>query len=418
MSSRLVDATIADWLREGPERGPRHGLERALAATRRVDQRPGWSFPRWWLPRPIAGVDLHVPRLAGAGLLLLVSLLLLALLAIAFSGSRPRGPFGPAGERLIAFQDGTSIAVARVDGGGLRSISGGVPFARSPSFSPDGSRVAFVAPATADALGGRLVVVAVDGTGPPVTVSRRVEVVGSPVSQVAWSADGRMLAFAGEDGGGSRIFVATADGGSLVAVTDDSAIRDLPTWSPDGEWIAFREKDRDGLRTRLRMTRPDGSEVQEVTLVIGADAVLSKLRWSSGHGPLSYAYSPGFGVATSVYIDLGFQHNNQPWTDGVGGFVDHGIPWSPDGSRLAFLTSMGDLIVADNDATEPYDGHLRRLGRLLDCWVEWAPDGSALYGGSPGDCSETILVPLSDLTATYRLPGSPSTVASWQPLAP
>ena len=40
-----MDRVLADWLNEGPENGPREGLERTLAATRRVGQRPGWTFP-------------------------------------------------------------------------------------------------------------------------------------------------------------------------------------------------------------------------------------------------------------------------------------------------------------------------------------------------------------------------------------
>ena len=44
------DRMLADWLREGPESGPREGLERTLAATRRVGQRPGWTLPERWMP--------------------------------------------------------------------------------------------------------------------------------------------------------------------------------------------------------------------------------------------------------------------------------------------------------------------------------------------------------------------------------
>ena len=56
MTPPTFDATVADWLREGPESGPRHGLDRALAATHRVEQRPAWVFPRRYLPRPIFGL--------------------------------------------------------------------------------------------------------------------------------------------------------------------------------------------------------------------------------------------------------------------------------------------------------------------------------------------------------------------------
>ena len=45
-----MDRVLADWLREGAEEGPREGLERSLAATRRVAQRPGWTLPGRWIP--------------------------------------------------------------------------------------------------------------------------------------------------------------------------------------------------------------------------------------------------------------------------------------------------------------------------------------------------------------------------------
>ena len=45
-----MDHVLADWLQEGPESGPREGLERSLEATRRVGQRPGWTLPERWIP--------------------------------------------------------------------------------------------------------------------------------------------------------------------------------------------------------------------------------------------------------------------------------------------------------------------------------------------------------------------------------
>jgi hypothetical protein len=38
--NETIDHLLADWLHEGPERGPLRGLERTQAATRRVRQRP------------------------------------------------------------------------------------------------------------------------------------------------------------------------------------------------------------------------------------------------------------------------------------------------------------------------------------------------------------------------------------------
>ena len=80
MSGDGVDVVLAEWLNEGPERGPDHGLERALAATRRVDQRAGWTFPGRWVPRSIATqVDPRALRLTGVSLLFVGLLLVLVL---------------------------------------------------------------------------------------------------------------------------------------------------------------------------------------------------------------------------------------------------------------------------------------------------------------------------------------------------
>src|SRR3954469_13075346 len=49
-STDRPDSALRAWLELGPERGRTEAIERALAATRRVPQRPGWSFPERWLP--------------------------------------------------------------------------------------------------------------------------------------------------------------------------------------------------------------------------------------------------------------------------------------------------------------------------------------------------------------------------------
>jgi hypothetical protein len=64
----------------------------------------------------------------------------------------------------------------------------------------------------------------------------------------------------------------------------------------------------------------------------------------------------------------------------------------------------------------PYDGELRHLGEAVDCWIDWAPDGTAIYGGSPDGCEETVVVPVEDPESVFTLPGSGPGIASWQPL--
>ena len=414
MNEMKLDPILAEWLRAGTEVGPEHGLKRALAAIRTVDQRPGWTFTSWWLPTRVGGPDSRVAR-ALAPALLLIALIALLAMTLALAGNLLRTVQPALHGDLIAYQDGSGISVARPDGSDRLELSAAVAFARLPVFSPDGHRIAFVAPSSADARGGRLLVVPVDGTSPPVDVGNGIEILESDVPQISWAPDGTQIAFAARVDGVATILVAASDASRPpVPITDSSADRDLPTWSPDGDWIGFREKDPDGIRTRLRRASPDGTNVGEITQVIAADAYVSKPRWIADNSSTSYWYNAGFGNDTSAYIDLGATHQQQPWIGSPGGLADFGLPWSPDGTQLVILTRDEGVIVADYDSSEPYDGQLRRLGPVAACWVDWAPSGTALYGGSPDGCDGVVIIPLADPGAAYTLPGSTAGVASWQ----
>jgi sugar lactone lactonase YvrE len=437
MNNDRFDASFSAWLSEGPDRGPASGLERALSATYAVDQRGAWRFPSSWLPRSISGVGLGAPRALGIGALLLLTLLLLLAMVAVYIGSRPRPPttLGPAADRLVAFQDGAAIYVSRPDGSGRRPISDGVGFPRSPVFSPDGTRVAFVSAATATDLGGTPYVALVDGSAAPIAVGRGVRVRPDVHNVLSWSPDGTRIAYASDATGVSTIVVAAADGSGVTQMTDDSMDRDLPSWSPwaDWEWIAYRTAEPDGQRSRLEMVRPDGSELEQVTMVIGPGSELSRLDWRpTGFGERfmdsyeqSYAANWGFGTKSRVVMNLGFQEAYEPWTDGVSAPNSVGIPWSPDGQWVAILTESDGVVLAEFDPPNSsvyeeatYDGELRHLGEVVDCWVDWAPDATAIYGGSPDGCETTVVVPLEDPEAAFALPGSGPGAASWQPLGP
>ena len=84
-----IDRVLADWLHEGPESGPREGLERSLAATRRVGQRPGWTLPERWLPMQLTMARTRCQR--PILVIVVLALLIVALVATAlFIGSQRR----------------------------------------------------------------------------------------------------------------------------------------------------------------------------------------------------------------------------------------------------------------------------------------------------------------------------------------
>jgi TolB protein len=122
-----------------------------------------------------------------------------------------------------------------------------------PAWSPDGKKIAFTSDRDGnynyeiyvtnveDALQGA------EGSDPV----RLTHEDGFPPHEgargPAWSPDGGQIAFTSDRDGDDDIYVMdigdalqAADGGDLVRLTDNPAFDEAPTWSPDGQKIAFQ----------------------------------------------------------------------------------------------------------------------------------------------------------------------------------
>jgi len=154
----------------------------------------------------------------------------------------------------------------------------------SISWSPDGTRIAF----GTDPYGEPTieVVSAADGTV-------RTTIAGL---FPAWSPTGDRIAFSrrtGKDGTG--LFVVDATGEGEEAITEGRSTDLLPSWSPDGRFLAYAS-DGGGRPGQLEIwvVHPDGTEGKRLT-----------------EGATEYASSLGIGPA-----------------------------WSPDGTKLLYLNKM------------------------------------------------------------------------------
>ena len=162
------------------------------------------------------------------------------------------------------------------------------------------------------------------------------------------------------------------------------------------------------------------------TGIVAADGSISRPRWGPvmvpayvGTTVLSYALNVGFGSDTGAYLDTGTGVQLPLPETGVVSDNEQGIPWSPDQSLVAMLTDEG-VVVAEFDSgftapSHPYTGDAPHLGKVIDCWLAWSPDGQSLYGGSPGSCDHIVQVPLADPKAAQTLPMIITGPASWRP---
>jgi dipeptidyl aminopeptidase/acylaminoacyl peptidase len=146
-------------------------------------------------------------------------------------------------DRQIAFgchlneaRSSGDICISRVDGSGLKRLTSGPANEFDPSWSPDGSRLAFRSAPNPGAAGIRVSdiwVVSADGTGAK-NLTRDAQAGNwSP----AWSPDGRHIAYYSEKGGHPGLYLMGTDGGKRTRILDGDA--EYPCWSPDGTRLAF-----------------------------------------------------------------------------------------------------------------------------------------------------------------------------------
>jgi hypothetical protein len=172
--------------------------------------------------------------------------------------------WSPDGKRLVFLRaDVGDLFIVNVDGTGLRQLTNdGTAFVElEPDWSPNGSTIAFERPGC-DEKGGQNCVFTIgqDGSGMTNLTPEEVPAACPDVnpgvgprgnsSNPSWSPDGTKIAYTGTgyhcQGGsiaGGDIWVMNADGSSKTDLTQDAESNtydEQPSWSPDGQMIAFQ----------------------------------------------------------------------------------------------------------------------------------------------------------------------------------
>jgi Tol biopolymer transport system component len=411
--NQMTDRLLVDWLSEGPDRGPVQSLERALAATRRTSQRPGWTILERWIPMQLTMRPAFQP--AGMRRLFIIASVALLALAVAatfiFIGSRQQvaPPFGLAANGSVVVDVDGDLWVVDPAGGAPHRLDIGMGRSVAPVFSHDGTKFAFMSRPRIG-VPSALFVANADGSQAR-SLTGGLRIATSDVAGITWSPDGSTLIFHSSDRGIDRLYRVGVDGSGLQAMSDKTADRSYPTWSPDGQWIAYRMRPVDTIhKTYLAISRPDGSDERTITSAPDSKASFSGSQWTADSQRLVYFRSSEHGHVVGMADLAGTETLLSPPLED-----SYNPVMSPDGLRVVITTSSAAAVVELNDPSKRLD----LPGNLAGCGAMWAPDATALIGLS-FNCDELYRIPLDDVGAATKLqlPDGAINNVAWQRLAP
>lgn len=278
-----------------------------------------------------------------------------------------------------------------------------------PTWSPDSRRVVAE-------VGSDTVIVSRDNASEQTSLGPQSSWVNFP----DWSPDGEKLAFSafarreGQEHQAWGIYTCDPDGTNFEFVCPDGK---EPEWNPQGDKISYQMV-KSGVRPRLAVVNSNGSEAHSVS--------------SGGLLQNDWSWDPrGQQIAYETYSDGQFQirlvdtsgDKDRVLTDGEGGIYKDRTPeWSPQGDKILFerhnrVTPTNELWVVN-----PETGEDKRIanfrGRSYD--ATWSPDGSkiAFVSNMDDDINEYDLYVMdadgANLERISALPGD-EYAPSWSP---
>ena len=227
-----------------------------------------------------------------------------------------------------------------------------------------------------------------------------------------WSPDGTMLAFASNRSGNFEVYVRRVDGGQDINITNDPAQDIQPAFSPDGSWIAFvsARSSRTGMvkigTVGSSAFRIVGGDVWVVPALGGQARLLAK----DGNFPVWHssgrrvAYVSGLENHRSIMevaTDGGTPSPLLPQEASIWEIVR--VQYCPGNRCITFETDQREVFLLSLDGGTAH--------KLLDGVSHvWHPSGKHLYFVTPDPLGGTQLRSAEIDESAGKLTGEPQTV--------
>lgn len=225
-------------------------------------------------------------------------------------------------------QNNPEICVMNADGSNTIRLSNHSAWDNAPSWSPDGTRIAFHSARNRKNDTMAIYVMNADGSN-----TMQLTECQNFVSLGNWSPDGRRIVYASDQDGNAEIYSINADSTHQINISKNPAEDREPVWSHAGRKIAFISN-RDGKDSLFVM---DANGDNQHNLV---NDIVCRPSWSPDDRQIAFAatwtgnidiYVVNTDGGSIVQLTHSPVHGNEP-------------VWSPDGTKILFQSNNNEII--------------------------------------------------------------------------